>query len=121
MGIKEKIIAAMGVTIEDISEEAMIGILLDVYKGQKRIIQALRAENAQEREDLHNQFESIKRDRHEMRSNPLFGATGEFYFLANQKRIGIVCRSGQIVEVYIREKGIDFAAQSISPNEMGSK
>ena len=98
MSIKSKLLEAVGtVDIADIGNEALVDILVSKICALEKTIQQLHGENAAERERLYREIEAAKRDRNEMRSNPLYGAHGEFYFLGlDDRRYQLIMQGGQI-------------------------
>ena len=113
MSIKQKLIDALDCTIEDINEDRLVDILLDAYKTRGDQITHLEGENAQERERLYAEFESIKREQKRMREDPLYCATGEYFFNCNGHNFGVRVQ-GYRIDAFERQGNIDFAGREMS-------
>ena len=118
MSVKQKILDGLGCALDHISEERLIDILLDAYKAKQKRIEALEGENAHEREMLHAEHESLRREQHKMRSDPLYCASGRYYFGVNKMRFVVDVQCGQI-SMFQRESRVDVRAQQFTAVEFG--
>ena len=118
MSVKQKILDGLGCALDHISEERLIDILLDAYKAKQRHIEQLEGENAHEREMLHAEHESLRREQEKMRRDPLYCAHGRYFFAVNGRRFIVDVQGGQI-DMCEREKRIDVRAQRLSAEEFG--
>ena len=83
MSVKTRILKALQeLDLGDISEDGLIAVLLDAYDTRGREIKRLEGENVHEREQLHEQRESILRERHRMRSDPTLLCVADYFFIA---------------------------------------
>ena len=119
MNIKQKILDGLGCTLDEISEERLIDILLDAYQAKERRIKALEGENAREREAMHEEREAMKREHHLMRTDPLYCAPGRYYFAVAGRRFSVDIQ-GSAIKMLQRDSRIDVLAQRISENEFHS-
>ena len=113
--MKQKLLAALGITLDDVSEERLLDILLDAYKAKQKQIQQLEGENGHEREMLHAEREKLRDELHRVRSDPLYGASGQFWFLGGLPQVSycVTIQSGKAVEMYERHGKIDYRMQAI--------
>lgn len=118
MNTKKRILEALDCALDDISEERLLDILLDAYHSKKKEIERLQGENSHEREMLHSEREQCLEDRRRMLRDPLYGATAQYYFLVNGHRIGVTV-IGSRIDVFERQKNIDFSAQQITFEDFG--
>lgn len=116
---KQKLLDALNITFDDLSEDRLLDILLDAYKAKKQRIAALEVENAQERERLQNDLECVRRERQRMREDPLYCVAGEFFFKGRSCIIGVVVRGGHI-QAFERQSGIDYLAAPATCEEAGA-
>lgn len=115
MDTKQKILATLdAVTIADVSEDHLVDILLSEYKGQQRRIKELQSENESERRDLHLAQEQIREERHQLRSNPAYGAIGEYYFVGEGQQFQVVIEGGRVVQAKVIRAGVAFLLQQVS-------
>lgn len=116
MGIKEKLLQAVGeVDIQDIEAEALVDILVSRINVQNKMIRDLNSKNGMERQRLHDETEALHRERQKMRSDPKYGAYGEYFFLGrNNIRVTLSMQSGQIKYMSERSKGNDWHMQQIT-------
>ena len=116
MDNKQKILEALDVAIDDIKESRLLDILLDAYKDQKRQIAELKAENSAERESMYHERESMKAEHRRMREDPLYCASGNYYFVCNGRRF-VVSVQGFKMEMFEQNESIHHFAQQLSPSE----
>lgn len=114
MNTKQKILAALDYALDETSEARLLDILLDAYKSKKDEIQRLRTENQQTRQDLYNEREAMADERHKMRTDPLYSATGQYLFLVNHHKIAVTVRGARIS---ISEKvcQVNYEGQQLPP------
>ena len=67
MTIKQKLLDALGNTLDHISEERLIDILLDAFKAKQDEIEKLRSENSYERQRLRQERDTLENERLRMR------------------------------------------------------
>lgn len=97
MTIKQKLLSVLDVCIADINEETLLQILLDLYEQRKKRIQELESENAQERQSLHDERESMHRELDRARRDPLyFNNARNYYFINGNEKIIIQANSGKL-------------------------
>lgn len=119
--IKEKLLQALDCSLDDISEERLIDILLDAYNSKKQRIVELEGENSRERVMLHTEREQIRDERHQMHTNPLYGASGQYYFVLDNKKFVVQIEGGRRIQLFERQAQIDFAAQPLTSKEFASR
>lgn len=118
MTIKAKLLEAVGeVDINDIGTEALVDILVSRIKAQDKKIQELHGENAQERQRLHNEVDSLHMEQRKMRSDPLYWATGLYCFKGLAADLVKLEVQGAHVKIYLHRKRNAYPLQQISPNE----
>jgi len=117
--LKEKLLSTLDFALDDVSEERLLDILLDAYRARKEEIERLRGENAHEVQKLNDQHEALMRERSELRRNPLYGASGSWFFTANGQYFSVRASGGKICEASLRVKvkgqDVEYAAQELSP------
>jgi hypothetical protein len=115
MTIKDKLLGALDITLEDISEERLLHLLLDAYRAKQRSIEHLESENAREREDMHHEREKIRENYRRMRRDPLYGQEGVYYFIiaGNGIRLSVTIQGARI-NLHQRVSGMDIAAAPVS-------
>ena len=116
MSVKEKILDALDVAIDDVSELRLVDILLDAYKLKVKRIEELNAENAMERERLYAERDMMAQERHKMRSDPLYCAAAEYYFSCDGRKFGIHIQ-GPRIDMFERRNNVDIRAQQLSRSE----
>lgn len=84
MTVRDKILEALG-DIDNISDERLCDLLLDAFNAQRKQIERLGVENSAERIALHNEREQLRQEMHKMRSDPLYGAAGQYFFNVNRR------------------------------------
>lgn len=114
MPSKQKILDALDVAIDDLGEDRLIDILLDAYKAKNDRILQLEGENCHERLVLQSERESLREESRRMRSDPLYGPGGHYFFLVNDHKIKVIVQGGRI-DVFERLKDIIYPAQIVSP------
>lgn len=117
MSNKQKLLDALGCTIEDVNEDRLVDILLDAYAASQKRISELMAENAQERLHLRADQQALIDDRRRMREDPTCWVQGFYHFLGQGSRRIFVHVDGPRVKVYERAQNIDYLAQPLSPAE----
>jgi hypothetical protein len=80
MSAKEKILEVLDCALDDLSEERLLEILLDAYQEKRRTIANLEHECTAVRRQLHDEKERIRDEHARMRNDPLYTATGEYFF-----------------------------------------
>lgn len=115
MKTKQRLLKALDCSLEDISEDRLVDILLDTFNAKKRRIEELEGDNARERFDIQNERDRMRDELHRMRSDPLYGAGGEYYFMCDGKKFGVVVQGR--ISMFERRGSIDYAAQQLSPRE----
>ena len=97
MTSKAKILEALDIALDDVSEDCLLDILLDAYKSKDQAILRLEGENAREREDMHQERERMREEYDRRRSDPLYcTAIGEYYFIDNGCRYRVRVQSGHV-------------------------
>jgi hypothetical protein len=112
MSVKSKIVEALGCTLDDISEERLVDILLDSYRTKKQEISRLQVENIREREDMYRERQSLRDEQRRMRSDPLYGPEGYYYFLSDRRKFTVAVQGGRIT-MSERMKNVDMVAQQV--------
>jgi hypothetical protein len=122
MSVKQKLLEAVGqIDIRDIGEEALIDILVNKIEALEKNIKELHSENGAEKQRLIDATERMHCEIKEMNSNPMYGASGRYYFLGrNKERICLYMLGGKIVEMFERYKKIDFCMQHITSKQWES-
>lgn len=120
MSTKEKILSALGCSLEDLSESRLLDILLDAYQDKKDRIEELESANVQEREKLHTAEENIRRELRQMRMDPLYGVHGDFFFSTGEREFCVQVQGGMI-SMFERRGGFDFIARPLSRDEWERK
>jgi hypothetical protein len=109
MTVKTKILEALNITFDDISEDRLLDILLDAYKSKDQAILRLEGENACERERMRGEY-------HRMRSDPLYCREGAYYFAIEKARFTVLVQSDR-VDLMARSHGHDVIATPMSPED----
>lgn len=78
MDAKQKLLEALCITFDDLSEARLLDILLDAYKAKKERIVQLEGENAHEREVLQSEREALLAERRRMQTDPTYFVSGDF-------------------------------------------
>jgi len=114
--IKSKLLEALsGRDIRDVGEEALVDILVNKIKALEEGIEQLKSENAFERARLHSLQQDLVIEQRRMRTDPLYGAQGCYYFLGAEKRRYVVeIGHGYSVTLYERYKKNNWAMQQIN-------
>ena len=119
--LKEKLLSTLDFALDDVSEERLLDILLDAYRARKEEIERLRGENAHEVQKLNDQHEALMRERSELRRNPLYGASGSWFFTANGQYFSVSAAGGKIREAALRVKAkgqdVVYAAQQMTQQQ----
>jgi hypothetical protein len=119
--IKEKLLDTLDFSLDDVSEERLLDILLDAYNGQKKEVERLRSANVGEALRLHEQQNALIRERRELRYNPLYGASGSWFFTANGQYFSVSAAGGKIREAALRVKAkgqdVVYAAQQMTQQQ----
>lgn len=121
---KEKLLEALDCTIDDVSEERLVDVLLDSYAKMKERIKVLEAENSGERERLHYEMNNIQEERMKMRRDPTYWTAGDFYFIDHVALMGQKMRVrivGTKIELSQRRGNVDFVMRQVSGTEWGIK
>ena len=113
--VKEKILEALNVTLEDLSECRLIEILIDAYKAKESEVSELKAANNQERVDLALERGQMRQEYHKMRSDPLYGAAGNYCFALDDKKFQVHVQGK--VELMERRGCFDVRAIPLSQAE----
>lgn len=113
---RSRILEALGDVVDDISEERLLDILIDSYAAKKRRISELEGENAHERQALHDDRERLREEMRRMRSDPLYGAHGTYFFLCNNRKFRFDIY-GRHISMFERVDQYDFAAMQLSQEE----
>ena len=111
--VKQKLLRALDCLLDDISEERLVDILLDAYKAKRDRITELEGENARERVLLQTEREQIHDAHRRMNSDPLYGASGRYYFVVNKRKFCVQIEGGRRIQMFERQAHIDFAAEQI--------
>ena len=122
MSTKQKILDALGCALDEISEDRLVDILLDAYKRKEQRIKNLEAENVTERQRLDAEIERCQIARHEMRSNPLYGASGEYFFLGTGwRRLRVQIEGGCRISAFEVVGNVDYVCRQVSQEEYNNK
>lgn len=116
MTVKDKILAALGCALDEISETRLIDILLDAYEKKKQRIAVLEGENAHERARLEFEHDKMREEYRRMLNDPLYCAGGEYFFCLDGRRFCFRVQ-GHHVEMFERRGIHDFAAIQHSARE----
>jgi hypothetical protein len=114
MTIKQKLLAALNIMLDDISEERLIDILLDNYKEKTQRIEELAGENAHEKFMLQEEWEKIKREHHRMLRDPTYLSSGEYHFCHEGRHFCVDIRHGRVV-LWERRNTTQVLAHPLSP------
>lgn len=117
---KSKLLEALDLTMDSLSEGRLIDILLDAYNEKKKRIEELKTENAKERDDLRRATDNIMAERHKMRTDPLYCASGQYWFALDNRLLGLYVQ-GSKLELIEDRAGINYLYQQISPEEARRK
>lgn len=113
--IKDKLLAALDFTLDDVNEEQLVTLLVYAYESKKREIERLQSENAAERENLRTEREVFREERKRMHSDPTYWAQGLYEFSSchiPDGTITVEVRSGRI-EVCEEVKNLRHLLQAI--------
>lgn len=113
---KQKLLDAMGLTIDCIGEDRLLDILLDAYKAKGEEIARLKGENCHEREVMHAEREQMRAEYSRIRQDPLYFVSGQYYFVARQHRFSVIV-NGDRIEAFERVGTIDYAGVALSRKE----
>lgn len=114
MNNRSRILEALGDVVDDISEERLLDILLDSYAAKKQRIKELEGENAHERQALHDDRERLHEEMRRMRSDPLYGACGDYYFTVGGRYFRFHVHGGRVDMLEECKGNISYAAQQMS-------
>lgn len=119
MSTKQKILVILDDVLDDVSEQRLLDILLDAYQARQAEIKKLKSEIAYERENLHRLQESTTDEYRRMRSDPLYGAFGEYFFElpGKQRQFFCVRVQGKRFEMFERKGNVDFMCRQMSREE----
>ncbi len=121
MNTKQKILDALDIAIDDLSEDRLIDILLDAYKDTRRQLNEVKFENARERETIRRERERMQEDHRRMREDPLYCAQGEYYFVYDKRMFGVRIQ-GRKIDMFERRPGVghgvDVMAQPVPRLEL---
>ena len=120
MNTKQKILKAIDCAIDDIGEDRLVDILLDAFKAKKARIAELEGQLTAAAREVHDVWESRRLERHEIRTNPLYSAAGEYFFIVNDRKFMIQV-FGPRIEMFERCGKIDHAAQIINRDHFEAK
>lgn len=115
MDSKQKLLEALNITFDDLSETRLLDILLDAYKSKKERIAQLESENAHERDTLRADREALLSERRRMQTNPTYFVSGDFLFRCRDRRFCVTIANGH-VQMFERSRssGCDFCAEPMS-------
>ena len=99
--------------IDEINENRLLDILLDAFAAQKEKIEALRGENAHERQCMRSERQLLQAEFQRMRRDPLYCAMGEYRFVGEKGAIFHVHVQGTEINMYKRHNSIDYAMQQV--------
>lgn len=116
MSIKEELLKALDCALEDISEERLVGILIDAYQAKKTRIADLEGANAADREMWNREMELTRAERYRMHADPLYRMDGDYYFKHNSQAF-IVRILGGGINMFVRVNNVDCWARQLSPKE----
>lgn len=116
MDTKQKILAALGCALDDLSEARLLDILLDAYQAKKDEIVELKKANQLEQFKLATEREGVREEIRKVRSDPFYGAAGDFYFICRGKKIAARIHARNVT-LYERSAGIDYSASLVSQEE----
>ena len=119
MNIRKKLLDALDLTIDDLSEDCLVDILLDVHKRNQQQIKQLQGENSHEREMIHEEREIMKRDYQRMHEDPLFCTSGEYFFRYG-RQLFCVNIQGHQINMFERKGRSDAVARQLSRDEWES-
>lgn len=119
MKTKQKILEALDCALDEISEERLLEILMDAYKAKKDRISQLEGENCHEREVMHHERQKMHEEYRRMRDDPLYCASGRYFFLVNHHKISVYIQ-GTKIEAFERVGQTDYAAEQLPPAEWHS-
>ena len=119
--IKQKLIAALDIALEDVGEDRLLDILLDAYASKKREIEKLKNENAGERQYLRKQHDDLVREQHRLRSDPTYGARGEYFFAREGGYKFRVSVTAGGVDLFEYRLGVEYCILSLSPGAWAAK
>ena len=113
--IRDILLAAISdMSNESFSNAVLAQILIDQLKANEKRIKQLQDCSAAEKEQLHADRERMREEYRRMKSDPLYGNTGIFYFADPPDETIIVTISGSKIQVCRRKNNIDYLLQQIS-------
>lgn len=125
MTIKEKLLAAIAdLELLDLGEEALVDILIGRIKTLESRLVVKHGENAREKELLKRDHEYLNDERKKLRTDPLYGAIREYYFLdGNGGRLCLKVMSGRNITLERYPGGKNYAQilPQVSPADFWSK
>ena len=116
MTAKTKILEALDIALDDVSEDRLLDILIDAYKSKDQAILRLEGENAREREYIYHEREQMRDEFRRMRSDPLYCREGTYYFAVDKSRFTVLVQGGR-VDLMVRSHGHDVIATPMSPED----
>lgn len=117
MSIKNKLLAGLSCTIDDLSEDTLVQALLDAYAAAKRKIAELEGANAREFQALFDERNKLIQEQRRLREDPLYAVAGEYFFADRTGRYFYVHIQGYRVTMFERRWSVDHALQSMTPGE----
>ena len=115
--LQQKLLKALDLTLDDLSEERLIDVLLDNYKFKAEQVETLANENLHEREQIQGERDAMRKEHHDMRCNPLYGPTGEYFFACEGHRYRLIVEGGRRLQLFKKQPGAEYVARSISREE----
>lgn len=129
MTMREKLLEALEFDPELMTDEQLLALLLDAHARRQQRINELERERAGQQLAHQRSMEALQEEHHRMRSDPLSGAAGEYFFChewspsleslqAEHYRQQFVVRvAGRSIEMRERKQGYDMAIRQVSREE----
>jgi hypothetical protein len=119
MSLKERLLAALDTSLDEVSEEILVDVLLEQLKQAKATV--FEAQQALIREGLRaDSFQKEMKEReHRMCIDPTYAAHGDFYFasttITGAPLYVVSIGDAHNIRMFRREGGIDYTMMQISP------
>lgn len=132
MTMREKLLEALEFDPELMTDEQLLALLLDAHARRQQRINELERERAGQQLAHQRSMEALQEEHHRMRSDPLYGAAGNYFFChewskwatgleslqaEHYKQQFVVRVAGRSIEMCERKQGYDMAIQQVSREE----
>lgn len=117
MSIRDKILSALTSTLEDLSEERLVDILIDELKSARAEVERRAGENIAEYQRLQQDREHNREEYLKMHREPLYCVKGEFHFATADDRFFCIHVQGTQLGMFERRLNVDYQVPRISHEE----